>query len=154
MRKRRDISYDEDVIREVYGQLGGQYPVEMIRGILDASVNYTHQMIRYSDKLAVPIPRMGWLTANEGRIERMRKFLRLRADRARRGSAADEYLRDELKAMDIKLRKLSQISAMGESKLHPFLVPDPKRYGWHLFAGDRDGIERRQEGILDSKFKI
>jgi hypothetical protein len=152
MKKRREISYDEDIIGDVYEQLGGAYSEDFIRGVMDASVNYTHQMVRYGDKLAILIPSMGWLVANRERIERMMKFKRFKLSHKikdmDRGNGVEDELKAELAAMSIKYDKLTEISEMGESSHHPYLLTDRRRLGWDLFAGDKLLIAQKQEDFF------
>jgi hypothetical protein len=106
------VSFDDDIIEDVYHQFEGRYSRQLIRRILDCSVNRFRQMERFSDKLALYIPGTGYLVADRTAMNQRLQKLR----RRERAGKLTAHERTEMQALEIKLEKMRQIKAAGEGR--------------------------------------
>jgi hypothetical protein len=111
--ERRMISFDDDIIDEVYAKFEGAYPRGMVREVLEASINYLKQLQRFSGKLAVYVPHVGYLLTD-------RLFLEARMKVLQKKIMTEPLAQTEINALSVKRRKLGEIRKLGENNFHPF----------------------------------
>ena len=89
--KRRLISFEEDIIDEVYEAFEGKYSKRKIQDIFRASIVFIHNSLDYTDCCTFRIPFIGYAYVNYGRLKiRKRKLDKLRENRR-------DYLTPEVK---------------------------------------------------------
>lgn len=112
--KRRLISFEEDIIDEVYEKFGGKYSKRKIQDIFRASIVYIHNALDYTDCCTFKIPNLGYAYVNYGRLKiRKRKLDKLKENRR-------DYLTPEVrKEYDSTLSKIKLIEEHRENSKDP-----------------------------------
>lgn len=58
------ISFEKNIVDDVYEKFEGKYTKEQIFDVFDSSVSYIHHLIRYEDAYFVRIPFIGMVAIN------------------------------------------------------------------------------------------
>jgi len=146
--KRRIISFDTDIIDDVHDQFDGVYSKELIKSILDASINYFKQLQKFTDKLAISIPDVGFLISSAKTLVRRKSIL------SSFSLAIEIYQQMEMDALNIKIDKLNEIREDGESQKHCFFR-DAKSFLKRRFLSHKmEAIQDFQERIFKNNYKL
>ena len=151
MVKRRTISFERDVISDVIEVSGKRWTREQVRWCLRASIWYIHHLARYTDNLAIRIPKFGYAVCN---LRDMRKRLgKLDRKEVKYGLMPEDRLE-----MDCLRRKIAMIESMDLKRGHPLTVDYKERWrGYRMerpFEDLQDFQASRYEDFDDGDFDI
>lgn len=102
--KRRLISFEEDIVEDVYNAFGGKYSRRQIQDVFRASIVFIHNSMDYTDCCTFKIPTLGYAYVNYGRLKiRKRKLDKLKENHR-------DYLTEEVRReYDSTLSKMKLI---------------------------------------------
>lgn len=98
------LYFDSDVVDEVYSQLGGEFTKDQIADVMDCSVGYLHHVMTYTDCISLYIPKIGYVHVNKE--EMIKRKTILDRNRASTRGAFSKSIKDEMKAMNEKLKHI------------------------------------------------
>lgn len=140
MSKRRLISFESDIIDDVYKKLGGKYTKEQISDVFTSSVAYINNICRFTDCMSVVIPWVGEVICNRKDMDRY--IGKLKYEEERLGVLGESYRKERRLVFD----KLDQLSTVAKEKgfrpgdYHNKDLAESFRY----FQG-KDGFEALQD---------
>lgn len=138
------ISFDGDIIDGVYAKFEGAYPRGMVREVLEASINYLKQLQRFSGKLAVYVPHVGYLLTDRSSLDARMKVLQKKM-------MTEPLAQTEINALNVKRGKLREIRNLGENNFHPFFRNVPRLIEEKVFNCPFACIQDAQDKVFYGK---
>lgn len=145
--KRRFMSFEKDIVDDVFGQLGGAVSKAKIRILLKASISYALDILYFTDCTEVFLPYIGRMRSNFDMMKRRRDRL-LRVKKKRRILSPD--LQKELDMLEKKLPYLEGLRGDGRPKDRIYSWCKPSyRYRYYLSFMDPFQLEGFQNKVFD-----
>jgi hypothetical protein len=133
---RRDISYDADIVEDVYRQFNGSVSRTAIGDVIECAVDYIHQLMEYDSALVIKLGGLGWMAIRE-KDAKKKMYVLNQTLRQKSSQTRTEYFRSinrpewltpetiglmmhERNALRMRLEKLEKIRRRGEEYAHPF----------------------------------
>lgn len=104
--KRKSISFDEDIVNEVYEKFEGKYTKEQIYSVLKGSIGYIRYISIFSPHLVIVIPFLGYMCANV-------RVMRLRLKNIEKKARPTKYELKEVEYLKIKIKKCEDLESSG-----------------------------------------
>lgn len=145
--KRRFMSFDRDIVDDVFEQLGGSVSKAKIRILLKASISYALDILYFTDCTEVFLPYIGRMRSNYDMMKRRRDRL-LRVKKKRRILSPD--LQRELDMLEKKLPLLAELRGGGRPKERTYTWCNPSyRYRYYLSFMDPLRVEEFQNSVFN-----
>lgn len=113
-KNRRMISFEEDIIEDVFNRLDGKYSRKQLMHLFRASLNYAVSILKYTDAVTVSIPSIGDLHCNLGQMNS--RLLDLQRIRKEKNYALPPDLKCEYEAIKEKISYLESEKSKREKK--------------------------------------
>lgn len=127
---RRLISFEDDILEDVYNKCGGKYTKQEIQGIYRATLSYAIDQLRFSDKISVAIPPLGHFECNLYQMQsRLKKLYKTRK---RKNYTLAPHFKKEVEMLEYKIGLLEKEKAARKDKKHAIRFRSMKHYRYAL----------------------
>ena len=140
---RRIISFENDIVDDVYKKLDGKYSRDIIKRVYRAQISYAIDLLTFSDVSEVYLPFVGILKLN---ADRMRiRINSLKRRKKKRGCLPDD-LKKELSMLEMKVEEINEMRKEGKLKGNDLHAINFTYYLRHLEDGiGFDNLQNFQE---------